>query len=72
MSRQIKKLTHKYEFLRLELEEINEINSEYTTQWGKLFGKFFIDKNSEIWMNEEIGELRQELPSEDDEEIITP
>ena len=57
MSRFLKKLTHKYEFLKLELEEVLEESEEYSLKWGQLFGKYFADKNSEFWLNEETGEL---------------
>ena len=67
MSRQLKKLSHKYEFLKLELEEVQELGEEYGREWGSLFGKYFVDKNSEFWVNEETGEMRKEKPSDKDE-----
>ena len=66
MSRFLKKLTHKYEFLKLELEETEELLEEYSSEWGRLFGKYFVDKNSEMWVNEETGEIRKEKPEDDD------
>ena len=71
MSRKLKKLTHKYEFLKLELEELEEQSEEYTLEWSKLFGKFFIDKNQEMWVNEETGEVRKDPPTDDEEEEFT-
>lgn len=67
MSRSLKKLTHKYEYLKLELEELEEQSEGYTSEWSKLFGKYFIDRSKEMWMNEETGELRKEPPSEEEE-----
>jgi len=51
MSRFLKKLTHKYEFLKLELEEVLEESEEYSLKWGQLFGRYFADKNSEFCIN---------------------
>jgi len=65
MSRFLKKLTHKYEFLKLELEEVKEEGDDYQVKWGQLFGKYFADKNSEFWVNEDTGELRKEKPDEE-------
>jgi len=67
MSRFLKKLTHKYEFLKLELEEVKEEGDDYQVKWGQLFGKYFVDKNSEFWVNEETGELRSEKPENEKE-----
>jgi len=67
MSRFLKKLTHKYEFLKLELEEVKEEGDDYQQKWGQLFGKYFVDKNSEFWVNEETGELRSEKPEDEKE-----
>lgn len=64
MSKTLKKLSHKYEFLKLELEETQEQVDEYGREWAKLFGKYFVDKSTEMWMNTETGELRQDLPEE--------
>ena len=66
MSRLLNKLSHKYQFLKLELEEISELAEEYLTEFNKHFGKYFIDKNTEMWLNEETGEMRDKPPSEDD------
>lgn len=67
MSRSLKKLTHKYEYLKLELEELNDLSEKYTLEWSKLFGKYFIDRGKEMWLNEETGELRKEPPREEEE-----
>ena len=66
MSRLLNKLSHKYQFLKLELEEISENAEEYLTEFNKHFGKYFIDKNTEMWINEETGEMRDKPPTEDD------
>lgn len=65
MSRNLKKLTHKYEYLKLELEELEDLSEQYTLEWSKLFGKYFIDRGKEMWLNEETGELRKEPPKEE-------
>ena len=68
MSRSLKKLTHKYEYLKLELEELEEQSEGYTSEWSKLFGKYFIDRSKEMWLNEETGELRKDPPTGEEEE----
>ena len=64
MSKTLEKLTYKYQYLKLELEEVEEEVSTYTTSFNSIFGKFFMDKASEFWVNEETGELRKERPEE--------
>lgn len=66
MSRLLNKLSHKYQFLKLELEEISENAEEYLTEFNKHFGKYFIDKNTEMWINEDTGEMRDKPPTEED------
>jgi hypothetical protein len=66
MSRVLNKLSHKYQFLKLELEEISENAEEYLTEFNKHFGKYFIDKNTEMWINEDTGEMRDKPPTEED------
>jgi len=66
MSRLLKKLSHKYQFLKLELEEISETADDYLSEFNKHFGKYFIDKNTEMWLNEETGEMRDKPPSENE------
>ncbi len=65
MDRRLKKLTHKYEFLKLELEEVEEEGDIYTQKWAQLFGRYFSEKNAEFWLNEETGELRKDLPEDE-------
>jgi len=66
MSKFLKKLSHKYEFLKLELEETQEQAQEYEQEWAKLFGKYFVDKSTEMWVNEETGEMRDKPPGEEE------
>ena len=66
MSRLLKKLSHKYQFLELELEETEESVDQYLTEFNKHFGRYFIDKKSEKWINEETGEIRDEPPVEEE------
>ena len=66
MSRILRKITHKYEFLKLELEEVEEELEDYLSIWNKHFGKYFMQKNSEMWVNEETGEMRDKPPGEED------
>ena len=63
MSRLLNKLSHKYQFLKLELEEIEEQSEDYLSEFNKHFGKYFIDKNTEMWLNEETGEMRDKPPT---------
>lgn len=66
MSRQLKKLSYRYEFLKLELEEVEELLTKYGREWGHIFGKYFVDKHFEFWLNEETGEIRKDLPENED------
>lgn len=66
MSKALQKLTHKYEFLKLELEETEEELEAYLSKWNSYFGKYFADKNAEMWVNEETGEMRSEPPGEEE------
>ena len=62
MSRLLKKYSHNYEFLKLELEEFNEQFEEYETEWKTLFGEYFNNIKAEVWVNEETGEIRDKPP----------
>ena len=70
MSRYLKKISHKYEFLKLELEETEEELESYLSEWSKLFGKYFVQKESEMWVNEETGEMRKDPPGEEEKKPI--
>jgi len=72
MSRFFKKLSYKYDYLNLELEETQELSDEYQVEFNKLFGKYFIDKNSEMWVNEATGEIRKERPEKEEEKEVKP
>jgi hypothetical protein len=67
MSRTLNKLTYKYKYLKIELEELEEEVDKYTTSFNSIFGKFFVDRNSEFWVNEETGEIRKDIPKEEPE-----
>ena len=62
MSRILKKYSHKYEFLKLELEDLENEFENYNTEWKSLFGKYFNQIKKEFWMNEETGEIREDKP----------
>ena len=65
MSRILKKYLHKYEFLKLELEDFQEEFVDYDIEWKKLFGKYFSNIKTEMWVNQETGEMRDKPPGED-------
>lgn len=65
MSKYLKKLSHKYEFLKLELEEVTELVEEYGRTWSSLFGKYLVDRHSVYWVNEETGEIRYKPPGDE-------
>lgn len=62
MSINLKKFFHKYQFLKLELDETEEEIHNCLAEFNKIFGKYIVDKNSEVWINEETGEIRQDKP----------
>lgn len=66
MSRTLRKLLHKYEYLLLELEESEEKLNEYSTTWSSIFGKYFAKDNIEVWINEETGEVSYTPPKDPD------
>jgi len=66
MSRSLKKFSLKYQYLKLELEEAEQQAEDFNLEWNKLFGKYFVDKNSEMWVNEETGEIRKDKPSKEE------
>lgn len=69
MSKSFHKLSHKYEFLKLELEEVEEQLEEFMVKWNSYFSKYFARKSDEIWVNEETGEVRIDPPEESEEDI---
>ena len=70
MNRKLKKYYLKYEYLKLEDEEIGEVLSEYIKDFEKYFDKFYktpppnkkYDSQKEVWVNEETGEVRNTPP----------
>jgi len=71
MSRILKKYSHKYEFLKLELEDFQDEFDEYEVTWKELFGKYFSNIKTEMWVNEETGEIRDKPPSDESEKKYT-
>ena len=64
MDKTLSKLSYKYEFLKLELEEHTELFDSYLPKWNKILGKYIVDKNSVMWVNEETGEIKDKPPKE--------
>ena len=62
MSKLLKKYSHKYEYLKLELEEYQENFDDLQTKWKEIFSKYFSNIKTEVWLNEETGEIRSEKP----------
>lgn len=71
MSRILKKYSHKYEFLKLELEDYQEEFDEFEVTWKEIFGKYFSNIKTEMWVNEETGEIRDKPPSDETEKKST-
>jgi len=55
-----KKYTYKYNYLKLELDELQEKQNEYLQKWADFFGPYLAKKPVEAWKNEETGEIRFE------------
>lgn len=72
MNRKLKKYNLKYEYLKLEEEEIREALDGYIEDFENRFNKYYTtppssSKNSkEVWVNEETGEVRDTPPPFDD------
>ena len=64
MSRALKKLSFQYQYLKLELEEIQEELDQLQQDWSSRFGKYFVQEEVEMWMNTETGELSDKPPTE--------
>ena len=64
MIRSLAKISHKYEFLKLELEERQDELKDYLDKWNSIVGKYLMDKNKVMWVDEETGEVRIEEPEE--------
>lgn len=67
MSRLLKKYFLQYEYLQLELEDIEEIYVELQKNWHKDYAKYFKDRPVEAWMNEETGEVKFQDPNIEEE-----
>ena len=65
MSRILKKYSHKYQFLKLELEDLETEFDNYNVEWKEIFGKYFNNIKKELWMNQETGELRENKPDKE-------
>ena len=65
MSNVLKKFSLKYQYLKLELEEVEEKADKFNIEWNALFGKYFVDKNATFWVNEETGEIRKDKPTKE-------
>ena len=62
MDKSLAKISHKYEFLKLELEENQEQLDGYLDKWNSIVGKYMMDKQKVMWIDEETGEVRDEKP----------
>lgn len=65
MAREIKKLSFQYQYLKLELEDVQEKMDQFQLDWSSRFGKYFVQGEVEMWENTETGERRDTLPEED-------
>ena len=69
----VKKYQLKYDYLKLELEDIENDLVEYKSIWNRKFSKYFEseDNTREIWVNEETGEVRETPPGQEEEKDNT-
>lgn len=71
MNRKLKKYNLKYQYLKLEEEEIRDDLDEYVKDFQKRFNKYYQSPNpnlkkKEVWVNEETGEVRDSPPPLDE------
>jgi hypothetical protein len=66
MSRTVKKLSLQYQYLKLDLEDIQDELDQLQQDWSSRFGKYFVQDEIEMWENLETGELRDTPPEEDE------
>lgn len=71
MNRKLKKYNHKYEYLKLEEEDIRDELDNYISDFEKYFDVYYkspvtASKHREVWVNEETGEVRDDPPPFDD------
>ena len=71
-SKDFRKFYHRYEYLKLELEETQEEFDKYDIDWNKRFGKYFNKIQEEFWVNETTGEIRKDKPDNSDKKEKTP
>lgn len=64
----LKKFSYKYSFLKMDLEDTSSQAEEYIKEFNTFFGKYFVDKGQEVWINEETGEISREDPTKKKEE----
>ena len=63
MNRKLKKYYLKYEYLKLEDEDVGEELAEYIKDFEDRFNKYYhSSKEREVWVNEETGEVRDTPP----------
>ena len=71
MNRKLKKYNLRYEYLKLEEEDIRAELSSYIDSFDDMFRKYYEMpkpgvKQREVWVNDETGEVRDEPPPFDD------
>ena len=66
MSRLLKKYSLKYQHLQLELEDTQEEYDLQEVEWKEIFGKYFNNIKTEMWVNQETGEMRDKPPGEEE------
>lgn len=67
MNRKLKKYNLKYEYLKLEEEDIRSELDKYISDFENYFDKYYNSGSSEskeVWVNEETGEIRDDPPSD--------
>lgn len=70
MNRKLKKYNLKYEYLKLELEDVGDELQKYIEDFELYFDKFYhqpppgkkYDETREVWVNEDTGEVRNTPP----------
>lgn len=60
----LKKFAHKYEYLKLELEETESKIKIYTKLWNNEIGKFYLEQKILAWENTETGEIKFTKPKD--------
>ncbi len=65
MSRLLKKYSLKYQYLQLELEDTQEEYELQEVEWKEIFNEYFNNIKTEMWVNQETGEMRDKPPGEE-------